>query len=94
MALVILRCVFMAVAIALGFRLSQSPILAKVDYGWLTWAAFLGVLLVAAGGVWLRIFAIRRKRLDTITAVYFGTIIGLFLTYVFQLALTPLLPAE
>jgi len=36
--------------------------------------------------------SIRRKRLDTITAVYFGTIIGLFLTYVFQLALTPLMP--
>ena len=29
--------------------------------------------------------SIRRKRLDTITAVYFGTIIGLFLTYVFLL---------
>ena len=32
----------------------------------------------------------RRKRLDTITAVYFGIIIGLFLTYVLGLALSPL----
>ena len=55
------------------------------------WLGFLGVMFVA-GGVLAADYAMRRKRLDTITAVYFGTIIGLFLTYVFQLALTPLLP--
>src|SRR4051812_11255766 len=91
MALVILRCVFLAVAIALGFRLAQSPLLEGPDYGWVTWAAFLGVFAVAAG-VLAADIGIRRKRLDTITAVYFGTIIGLFLTYVFQLALTPIMP--
>ena len=57
--------------------------------GWLTWAAFFGVLIVAAG-VLAADISMRRKRLDTITAVYFGTIIGLIFTYVFQLALTPL----
>ncbi|MCC7475254.1 MAG: PIN domain-containing protein [Pirellulales bacterium] len=92
MALVILRVVFLAVAIALGFRLAQSPVL-EGSYGWLTWAAFLGVLVVAVG-VLAADFSIKRKRLDTITAVYFGTIIGLFLTYVFQLALSPLLPTR
>ena len=89
MALVVLRCVFLAVAIALGFRLAQSPVL-EGRYGWLTWAAFLGVLVVAAGVLAADIL-VRRKRLDTITAVNFGTLIGLFLTYVFQLALSPLL---
>lgn len=92
MALVILRCVFMAVAIALGFRLAQSPML-EGSYGWLTWVSFFGVLIVAIG-VLVADFSIRRKRLDTITAVYFGTIIGLFLTYVFQLALSPLMPQK
>jgi uncharacterized protein YacL len=48
--------------------------------------------MVVAAGVLVADIAIRRKRLDTISAVYFGTIIGLFLTYVLQLALTPLLP--
>jgi uncharacterized protein YacL len=91
MALVILRCVFLAVAIALGFQLLASDLLSSED-PWLPWIAFLGVLL-AAIGVLVADITIRRKRLDTITAVYFGTIIGLFLTYVFQLALTPLLPA-
>jgi uncharacterized protein YacL len=92
MALVILRCVFLAVAIALGFRLAQSPML-EGSYGWLTWAAFFGVLIVAAA-VLAADVSMRRKRLDTITAVYFGTIIGLIFTYVFQLALTPLLPSS
>src|SRR4029079_16602022 len=33
----------------------------------------------------------RRKRLDTITAVYFGLIIGAVLTYIFLVVLTPLM---
>ena len=33
--------------------------------------------------------AIRRKRLDTITAVYFGLLVGLFLTYILGLAMAP-----
>jgi uncharacterized protein YacL len=90
MALVIVRCVFLAVAIALGFRLLHSDLL-RGENSLLPWIGFLGVMVVAAG-VLVADIAIRRKRLDTISAVYFGTIIGLFLTYVLQLALTPLLP--
>jgi uncharacterized protein YacL len=90
MALVILRCLFVAVAIALGYRMTASPLL-EGRYGWLTWAAFLGVLLVAAGVLAVDL-AVKRKQLTTITAVYFGSIIGLFFAYVFQLALSPLLP--
>src|SRR5215216_1764965 len=90
MALVILRCVFLMVAIALGFQLSTSSVVTS-ESKWLPWAGFLGVMLVASA-VLVADFAMRRKRLDTITAVYFGTIIGLFLTYVFRLALTPLMP--
>src|SRR4029079_9395912 len=94
MALVILRCVFLMVAIALGFQLTHSPLVTGEGKGQLLpWIAFLGVLLVALG-VLAADIAMRRKRLDTITAVYFGTIIGLFLTYVFQLALTPLMPTS
>ena len=91
MALVILRCVFLMVAIALGFQLVAEADLLGGENKWLPWIGFLGVLVVAASVI-IADLAMRRKRLDTITAVYFGTIIGLFLTYVFQLALTPLLP--
>jgi uncharacterized protein YacL len=89
MALVIIRFVFLAMAITLGFQLLDSDLL-RGENQWLPWIAFIGVLL-AAVGVLVADVAMRRKRLDTITAVYFGTIIGLFLTYVFRLALTPLL---
>ena len=90
MALIILRCVFLAVAIALGFQLLNSNLLAG-EHQWLPWIGFLGVMAVAAG-VLAADMSIRRKRLDTITAVYFGMIIGLFLTYVFSFALGPCLP--
>jgi uncharacterized protein YacL len=90
MALVVLRFVFLMVAIALGFQLMSSPTLLG-EKAWLPWLGFLGVLAIAFG-VLAADWSMRRKRLDTITAVYFGMIIGLFLTYVFQLALTPLLP--
>jgi uncharacterized protein YacL len=91
MALVILRCVFLAVAIALGFQMLNSGLLTGEGKGLLPLLVFLAIMMAAAG-VLLADIAIKRKRLDTITAVYFGTIIGLFLTYVFQIALTPLMP--
>jgi uncharacterized protein YacL len=90
MALIILRCVFLAVAITLGFQLLNSPAVIS-ESKWLPWIGLLSVLLVA-GGVLFADVSIRRKELGTITAIYFGTIIGLFLTYVFQIALTPILP--
>lgn len=89
MALLILRCVFIAMAIALGYQLLQSNLL-EGDNRWLPWAGFIGVLLIA-GGVLIADSSVRRKKLDTITAVYFGLFIGLVLTYVFGIALTPLL---
>ncbi|HEY3393112.1 MAG TPA: PIN domain-containing protein [Lacipirellulaceae bacterium] len=89
MALVIIRCVFLMMAITLGFQLLNSRVVESYSQ-WVPWAGFLGVMLIAAG-VLAADVAMRRKRLDTITAVYFGTIIGLFLTYVFRIALTPLL---
>lgn len=92
MALLILRCVFLMLAITLGFQLLQTDSL-RSENPWLPWLAFLGVLVVAIG-VLVADSRIRRKRLDTITAVYFGLLIGLFLTYVLQIALQPLLPTQ
>jgi uncharacterized protein YacL len=89
MALVIIRCVFLMMAITLAFQLLSSRVVESYSQ-WVPWAGFLGVMLIAVG-VLAADVAMRRKRLDTITAVYFGTIIGLFLTYVFRIALTPLL---
>jgi uncharacterized protein YacL len=89
MALVILRVVFLMVAIALGVQVVRSDLFEGYD-AFLPWLAFLGVMAGAAAVLAADVF-IRRKRLDVITAVYFGAVIGLFLSYVLQLGLTPLM---
>jgi len=62
------------------------------DSEWMSWVVLGGVLLLALGVIALDM-AVPRKRLDTISAVYFGLIVGLFLAYVVGLALTPLFPS-
>ena len=79
-------------AITLGFRFVQTDML-ESDKAWLPWFGFLSVLLIAVA-VLIGDSLIKRKRLDTITAFYFGIVIGLFLTYVLHIALTPIMPTE
>lgn len=83
--LVILRLVFLMVAAGLGvsfFRAEERPL----EDPWMLLLGTLGiaVLVISAD------YAVRRKHLDTISAVYFGMVVGLFLAYVVGLALTPL----
>ncbi|MHC4403289.1 MAG: PIN domain-containing protein [Planctomycetota bacterium] len=52
---------------------------------------FFGMVLLALIVIAIDV-AYPRKRLETISAVYFGLIIGLVLAYVTRLALTPLFP--
>jgi len=90
MALVVLRCIFLMVAVGFGVRLINSGLLGE-EPAWLPWAAFLGIMLLSVGVITVDL-VVPRKQIDTISAVYFGMIVGLFLTYVLQLALSPLLP--
>jgi uncharacterized protein YacL len=50
-----------------------------------------GVLMAVAFGVVLLDMSLRNKQLTTISAVYFGLIVGLFLTYIAGLAVAPFL---
>ncbi len=88
MGLIVLRCTFVVVAAGLavivissGLHRSDSPLMA--------WGVFFGVMAIALVAIAVDM-AIPRKRLDTISAVYFGLIVGLFLAYVVHLALAPL----
>lgn len=90
MALVILRCFFVLVAAGVGFQLINSDQLSR-ESALIPWVAFGGCIVLAVGVIAVDILA-GRKRLDTITAVYFGLLIGLLLSYVLQLALSPMLP--
>ncbi|QDV72269.1 PIN/TRAM domain-containing protein [Botrimarina mediterranea] len=92
MALIILRLVFLMVAVGLGIQIASSELLPKYPPN-LPPLAF-GLVVVVAVAVLVIDVLIRRKRIEVITAVYFGLIIGLFLTYIVKLALTPVLPEE
>jgi uncharacterized protein YacL len=88
MGLLILRCMFVLVAAGLGVLFVQSPVI-PTKPEWLSYAVFGGMMFLSLGVIALDI-SLRKKQLDTITAVYFGLLVGLFLTYVLSLALAPI----
>lgn len=96
--LVVLRVLFLVVTGGISIFIIYSvsggdtPAVPLDKYGWAPYVIFFGMLLLAAGLIALDM-VIREKRLDTISAVYFGLLIGLFLAYITRLALTPLLPS-
>lgn len=92
MALLILRLIFLMVAAGLSMQVALTDSLPK-EPTWLPAAAFAGIMALASAVIAVDV-ASARKRLDMITSIYFGLIIGLFLTYVSKLALSPVLPAE
>lgn len=91
MALFVLRCAFLFVAAGLAVLLLKSELVPK-DPEWAVYVVFATVMAIAVGVIGLDVF-VKRKRIDTITAVYFGLLVGMLLTYVMSVALTPLLEA-
>jgi uncharacterized protein YacL len=89
-ALFVLRSLLIIMAIALGFGLINSALLPKEPV-WIPWMVFVGCLLAAGVVIALDVF-VRRKIIATMSAVYFGLLVGVVLTYVIRLALLPLLP--
>jgi len=92
MGLIVLRCVFVLVVAGIGATIANADSWNALP-GWVPWATFGGVMGLAVLVVGLDVY-FRRKRIEAITAVYFGLIVGLFLTYVLRLALLPVFPHE
>ncbi len=92
MALVVLRFVFVMVAVGLGFQIVSSGQL-EGENAALPWLAFGGVVALALAVI-VADTLMRRKRIDTVSAVYLGLIVGLFLTYVLRLAFSSVLPSN
>jgi len=86
-ALLILRIVFLLVAGGVGILFINHYNLARP--AWLAPTVFLGVMAGAVLVIGVDMF-VPRKRIETISALYFGIIVGLLLTYVVKLALEPL----
>ena len=89
MSLIILRCVFILVAAGMGVWFLQRGILPP-DKPALAWSVFIGLLLLSLVVIVADI-SVKRKKLDAITAVYFGLLVGLFLTYILSWALLPMI---
>ena len=86
MSLIVLRCVFLLVAAGAAISLVNSQ---EFNPEWLVWVVFASVMSLALLVIGVDL-TFKRKQIDTISAVYFGLLIGLFLTYIIGIALTPL----
>ena len=90
MPLVVLRAFFVAVSVGIAVLIFNSEAMKQAP-SWVPWGVLAGMLVLPAVVIGVD-GLLRRKNLTTITAVYFGLLVGVFLTYVAMLALAPILP--
>jgi uncharacterized protein YacL len=92
MALVILRSIFVMVSVGIAVLIFNSePMRSSPE--WVPWAVLIGMIALPLTVIGIDC-SLRRKDLTVITAVYFGLLVGVFLTYIAILALTPILPTD
>jgi uncharacterized protein YacL len=78
------------VAAGAGASIVQSSRLLEGRPEWVSWLVFGVVMALAAAAIAVDV-AFPKKRIDTISCVYFGLLVGLFLTFTVGIALNPLL---
>lgn len=83
MLIFIIRALFILVVAGIGVRMAQLP------GNHFHWLAIFGGVLVTAGLVLVLDLATPRKRIQTISAVFFGLIVGLILGNLVQSAIEP-----
>lgn len=89
MALIALRSVFVMVSLGIAVLIFNSePMRAAPD--WVPWLVLTGMIALPLAVIGFDA-AIRSKDLSVITSIYFGLLIGVFLTYVAILALSPIM---
>lgn len=85
--LLILRGCFLAIVIGIGTRLAITYS-EKTGTTWTTWLILGGVLLLGLAVVTVDMM-LRQKQITTVSAVYFGLIMGFILSNLFWAALEP-----
>ncbi|MDA8698195.1 TRAM domain-containing protein [Rhodopirellula sp.] len=87
MALIILRCIFLMCAGGVSAIINASLSDTSTTVPWIVFASIMGAaVLVVIGDIYAP-----KKKIDTISSLYFGVLIGVLLTYVLSIALAPLL---
>jgi len=94
-AIVILRIVFIVAAASIGASLAQSPFVRIADGPdartvVTPYLVFSSVLLIALGVIALDVL-FPRKRIEVISAIYFGLLVGVIFTNLLTLAMAPFL---
>lgn len=85
MALVVLRAIFVLVAVSIGVSILNNQEM-EDSPRWIIFLSFtLGSIAVVVAD-WLT----KRKRIDIVSSVYFGLVVGLILTFLVGLVLVPL----
>jgi uncharacterized protein YacL len=92
MALVVLRAIFVAVSVGIAVLIFGTPMIRQAP-AWVPWAVLLVMIALPLAVIGID-SSLRRKDLTVITAIYFGLLVGVFLTYIAVLALTPILAAN
>ena len=92
LTILFVRCIFILVAAGLGVQMIRTEGIRDQPV-WILWMTFAIVMLAAIGTIAIDVL-FKHKRLDVITAIYFGLIIGLFLTYILRLALASVLTEQ
>ena len=93
MALWILRGIFLLVTAGVGVSIIKSPGFANYSAATHAWILFLSLMGGAVGVVLVDAF-LPRKKLNIITSIYFGILVGVFCTYSVSVVLEPLLLNE
>ena len=88
MGLLILRCFYILIASGIGVMAIRSDVMPVpiAEHPVVSFFGILGISILLIGADIL----IPRKRVEWISAVYFGIIIGLILTYALNIAIVPL----
>jgi len=89
MALIFLRTLFCMVSLGIAVLIFNSPSMRSAP-DWVPWVVLITMIGIPLSAILIDLF-IKKKDLTIITSVYFGLLIGVFLTYVAVLALSPLL---
>ena len=90
MALLILRVCFICVAAGI------ATLVLRLDINGPSYVPYLvifGTVLLSLGVIAIDVFT-PRKQIEVISAVYFGLLVGVLLTYILWIALAPLLPPD
>jgi uncharacterized protein YacL len=90
MALWILRAVFLVVAAGVGFVISNQFAAADVKDQYLLRPLAIPSVMLGAVAIIAIDAAVPRKRIEVISSIYLGVLVGLVLAYLFGLAVTPM----